>query len=182
MEDWAFVIEYLPAGHAAALKREPVVQLVGAQFFTLLEATLKPNITVVNGQKIYVGKDKRDEIDRIKGRIKISDLTTSGRESLPMVLRKIIEEREDFFVEFLNNAKPISMRVHMLDLLPGIGKKNMEALLAEREKKPFESFQDIKTRIPTMPEPVVIFINRIISELEGHEKHHLFTKPYFEKR
>jgi len=180
MEDYAVVIEYLPTGHAGSSGQEAVVQLVGTKFFTLLEATLMAGANVVIGQKVYVGKDNRVEIERIKGRIKYEDLTTSAKEVLPQILKAIIEESEPRFVDFINKAKPITVRVHSLDFLPGIGKKTMESLLAEREKKPFESFQDIKTRVHNLPDPTVIFINRILQELEGVEKHFLFTKPFSE--
>lgn len=180
MEDYALVIEYLPSGHAAQLRREPIVQLVGTKFFTLLEATVKAGTSIVVGQKLFVGKEGRTEVERIKGRIKYSDLTIGAREFLPTALKKVIEEREPEFIKFVNDSKPISIRVHTMDLLPGIGKKNMEALLTEREKKPFENFHELKTRIPTMPDPVFVFTNRIISEMEGKEKYYLFTKPPFQ--
>lgn len=179
MEDYAFVIEYLPSGHAAQLRREPVVQLIGASFFTLLEATVTSVANIVIGQKVCIGKEGRAEVERIKGRIKFSDLTNSAKESLPVILKKIIEERENTFVMFINNSKPISIRVHTLDLLPGVGKKNMEAILEERDKKPFENFADIKQRVPSLPDPLGIFSHRILSELEGNEKYYLFAKPPF---
>lgn len=180
MEDYAWVIEYLPSGHASQLRKEPIVQLIGAKFFTLLEATVKPEATLTIGQKVYVGKEGRQEVDRIKGRLKYSDLTNGAKEFLPNVLRKAVEEREKDFVDFINRSKPISIRVHTLDLMPGVGKKNMEALLSEREKKAFESFADVKARVSTLPDPVLIFVHRITSELEGNEKYYLFTKPPFE--
>lgn len=179
MEDYALVIEYLPSGYASQLKREPVVQLVGEKFFTLLEATVRSDSSIVMGQKVYVGREQRNEVERIKGRIKYQDLTNSAKESLLNVLKKIIEYREKDFVEFINNAKPISIRVHTLDLLPGVGKKNMEAMLEEREKQKFESFVDIKKRVSTLPDPVGIFAHRILNELEGNEKYYLFVKPPF---
>ncbi len=177
MEDYAWIVEYLPSGHATQLKREPVVQLVGEKFFTLLEATVKPTVNLVIGQRLYVGKEQRGEVQVIKGRIKYEALTSSGRESLTSVLRKIIESREKDFVEFLNKCRPISIRFHTLDLLPGIGKKNMEAILKEREKQPFESFADLKNRLPTVPDLTGIFVHRIINEVQANEKYYLFVKP-----
>ncbi|HSB47780.1 MAG TPA: DUF655 domain-containing protein [Candidatus Bilamarchaeum sp.] len=182
MEDNAWVIEYLPSGRADAIRKEPMVQLLGVKFFTLLEATINPTAAIVMGQKVYVGKEGRKEISHIKGRIKYEDLTHGAREFLPTMLKKAIEEREADFVAFINNSRPISIRVHTLDLLPGIGKKNMEALLKEREARPFESFKDIHTRVPTLADPVGVFVHRIISELEGKEKYYLFTKPPFQPR
>ena len=182
MEEYAWIIEYLPMGHASQIKKEPIVQLVGERYFTLLEASVKPDASVVLGQKVYVGKEERKEVDHIKGRVNYDKLTNSAKEFLPMAIRKIVEAREEDFVKFLNNARPISIRVHTLDLLPGIGKKNMEALLKEREKEPFKSFADLKKRIPTLTDPFSLFVNRIIHELEGREKQYLFVKPPFVPR
>jgi len=177
MEDYAWVIEYLPEGRADAIKKEPVVQLLGTRFFTLLEATVKPSASIMLGQKVYVGKEGRQEVDHIKGRIGYDDLTNASRDILPSMLRRAIQEREADFVAFINNAKPISIRVHTLDLLPGIGKKNMEALLRERESKPFESLADMHKRVPSLADPLGIFAHRIQNELQGSEKYYLFTKP-----
>jgi len=177
MEDYAWVIEYLPAGHASAIKKEPVVQLLGTKFFTLLEATVQPNATIVMGQKVYVGKEGREEIAHIKGRLKYDELSNAAQGFLPNMLKKAVKEREADFVGFINRAKPISIRVHMLDLLPGIGKKTMEALLTQREEKEFESFEDLHERVPTLADPIGIFVHRILSELQGKEKYYLFAKP-----
>ena len=179
MEDYAWVIEYLPLGHASQVKKEPVVQLLGTKFFTLLEATVNPSAAIVLGQKVYVGKEGREEVDHIKGRINYDKLTNGAREFLPNIIRKAVEEREEDFIRFLNNARPISIRVHTIDLLPGIGKKNMETLLKERDKAKFESFADLKKRVPTLTDPVGIFVHRILNELEGKEKHYMFAKPPF---
>ena len=168
-------------GHAAAIKREPAVQLLGTHFFTLLEASVKPDASIAIGQKVCVGKEGRLEVEHIKGRIKYDDLTHGAKEFLPNIVKKAVIEREKDFVDFLNKAKPISIRVHTLDLLPGIGKKTMEALLAEREKKPFENFVELHKRVPSLSDPAHVFTSRILSELEGKEKYFLFTKPPFER-
>jgi len=180
VEDYAWVIEYMPAGHADALRKEPAVQLLGTRFFTLLEATITPAASIVLCQKVCVGKEGRQEVSHIKGRIKYEDLTNSAKEFLPNMLKRAVAEREADFVAFVNNAKPISIRVHTLDLLPGIGKKNMETLLKEREEKPFESFVDIHKRVPSLADPAGVFVHRILSELMGNEKYYLFTKPPFQ--
>ena len=135
MEDYAWVIDYLPIGHASAIKKEPVVQLLGTRFFTLLEATVKPESSVVVGQKVCVGKEGREEVSHIKGRLKYDDLTNSAKDILPNIVKKAVKEREKEFVDFLNRAKPISIRVHMLDLLPGIGKKTAQKLVIELKEK-----------------------------------------------
>lgn len=177
MEDYAWVIEYLPLGRANDPRKEPIAQLIGCGMFTLLEATVKPSASMVLGQKIYVGKNERNEINHIKGRIGYNELTNAAKEFLLPILKKAITEKETEFIRFINNSRPISIRVHTLDLLPGIGKKNMEAIIKEREVKPFESFSDLHQRVPSLSDPHGIFAHRIISELQGNEKYYLFTKP-----
>ena len=173
MEEYAYVLEYLPAGRSSDSKKESIVQLIGYQFFTLLEATVKPEASLVLGKKVYVGKENREEVNRIKRKISFNELTTSAKDVLPNILEKIINEREKEFVNFVNRARPISIRVHTLDLLPGIGKRHMSFLIKEREKKPFVSFEDIKTRVHGV-DPVNVFVQRIQSELKGKERHNLF--------
>lgn len=177
MEDYAWVVEYLSAGRATDMRKEPIVQLVGNQFFTLLEASVKRDASVVVGTKLFVGKGERAEVEKIKRRILYSNLTNGAKELLPSVVKRIVEDREEVFINFLNKAGPISMRVHQLDLLPGIGKRNMEEILKEREKEPFKNFADLKERVHTVSDPVGIFVHRIIDELEGRERYYLFTKP-----
>ncbi|MFP3950277.1 MAG: DUF655 domain-containing protein [Candidatus Micrarchaeia archaeon] len=182
MEDYAWVVEYLPSGRAEEMKKEPLAQLVGHQFFTLLEASVKREASILVGTKVFVGKGEREEIDRIKRRIEYNNLTNGAKEILPSVLRRIVEERSEVFINFLNKAGPVSMRVHQLDLLPGIGKRNMEDIINEREKEPFKDFEDVKARVSSISDPAGFFVQRILSELEGKERYFLFTKPVQQQR
>ena len=83
MEEYAWVVEYLPAGHANQSRREPLVQLLGADFFTLLEASVSSTASIVLGQKVFVGKEGRKEVEHIKGRISYDELTAAAKERLP---------------------------------------------------------------------------------------------------
>ena len=177
MEEYALVVEYLPAGKASDSRKEPLIQLLGCSFFTLLEATVKPDASIFLGKKVYVGKNDRDEVDRIKRKINFNELSTSAKDYLPLGLKRLVTEREKEFILFLNRAGPISIRVHTLDLLPGVGKKNMELILSEREIGPFESFADVKKRTG-LSDPVAVFVNRIMGEIEGKERHNLFVKSF----
>lgn len=178
MEEYAWIIDYLPQGRAADPRKEPLVQLIGHQFFTLLEATVKQEATVSIGQKVYIGKEQRQEIERIKGKLGFSQLTQNAKDNLLGILKGIVTSREADFIGFMNRAAPISMRVHQLELLPGVGKKHLESLLGERAKKPFDNFADLKARIPSIPDPSILFVHRIMNELEGKEKHYLFLQPF----
>ena len=65
--------------------------------------------------------------------------------------------------------------MHQIELLPGLGKKHMWEIIEERKVEPFKDFEDIKKRVKLMPDPKKIIISRIISEITGDEKHHLFV-------
>ena len=65
--------------------------------------------------------------------------------------------------------------MHQIELLPGLGKKHMWEIIEARKTAPFKDFEDIKKRVKLMPDPKKIIINRIISEITGDEKHHLFV-------
>ena len=177
VEEYARVLDYLPQGRGTDVKREPLCQLIGESQFTLLEASVRRDTALVPGQRVFVGRGPRKEIYRIKSRINYSDLTASAKQTLLSVLKDIIASDFSRYIDFLNKAGPISMRVHQLELIPGIGKKNMEIILSEREKEPFKDLEDLKKRVPGLSDPVSIFAHRIINELEGKERYYYFIRP-----
>ncbi|MCX8195045.1 MAG: DUF655 domain-containing protein [Candidatus Micrarchaeota archaeon] len=177
MEEYGRVIDFLPDGRASEREREPLAQLVGEKYFTLLEVTIKKGASCSLGQRLYIGKEARNEVDKIKRRIEFNDLTATARNELPMVVKAIIHDREKEFVEMFNRAGPISIRLHQLELLPGIGKKHLREILESREEKKFESFKDLQSRITLMPDPVNLIMTRISEELQGNSQHYLFVRP-----
>lgn len=176
-EENAIVLDYLPFGRSDSAKREPIAQILGDTYFTLLEVIVKPGVALNPSERVYIGKDARDKIDYIKGRISFGDLTSSAQKQAEAEIRNLVGVREQEFVTFLNRAGPISIRSHSLELLPSVGKKHLEALLKAREEALFTSFEDVRSRVPGFGRPDDLFIQRIISELRGSEKYYLFTKP-----
>lgn len=177
-EEYAYVIDYLPYGRPGLRLRrkgEAVAQLIGERHFTLLEAVVKEGVTLKPSERVYVGRNFREEISYIIGRISYEELTANARMELENVIEKIILSREAYFVNFFNTAKPITPRMHALELIPGIGKKYMWKIIEEREKKPFNSFQDLQKRA-NIPNPVKLLVKRIIEELSTNPKYRLFTR------
>lgn len=182
-EDFAIVLDFLPHGKAGEAKQEPVVQCVGELFFTLLECVAKPGLAIDVGERIYIGRDQREKVDHIRGRIDYGNLTTSAQRQLDSVVRSVVQAREKEFVEFVNRAGSINIRSHALEHLPSVGKKHLQNILDEREKKKFESFEDIHARVSHLGSPLEIFVQRIMLELQGKEKYYLFVKmPRDERR
>ena len=104
----------------------------------------------------------------------IDRLTNSARKELPHVIKEVITKDEKRFIEFFNKAQPLTMRMHQLELLPGLGKKHMWEVINARKGKPFENFEDLKDRVKLIPDPKGMVIKRILAELEGKEKYKLF--------
>lgn len=176
-EDYGIVLDFLPHGKAGEAKKEPVAQLLGESYFTLLEVVIKPGVKVGAGSKVYIGPDQRDEVDYIRGRVTFQQLTASAAKQCEVEVRKIVNIKEGEFVSFLNKAGPINIRSHSLEHLPSVGKKHLESLLAARDRKPFESFEDVQNRVPHIGNVEEIFANRLMQEIKGGEKYYLFTKP-----
>ena len=180
-EDFAYVLDYLPQGKLGAgrmsYRAEPLVQMVGEEYFTLLEATPKINVTLSPDERVYIGKDlPRDKISHIIGRVEYNTLTTEAKGELPIILEEVIRGNEKRFVDFFNNAQPITPRMHSLELIPGIGKKYTWTILRATERKPFASFQDIKERTE-LPDPAKLIAKRITEELAEEPKYRIFTRP-----
>ncbi|MFX0170046.1 MAG: DUF655 domain-containing protein [Candidatus Hodarchaeota archaeon] len=184
-EEYAYVLDHLPRGYPEdtrpIFKKEPLVQAVGDTYFTLLELVPRKGARFNPHEAIFIGRDRRDKIDHVKRRITYDVLTASARSELPFIVEKLVEKTEQRFVEFFNNARPLTTRMHSLELLPGIGKKLMWDLLEERRKAPFTSFQDIAERTGIRA-PKELVVKRIMVELSGEDKYNLFTrKPVIEK-
>lgn len=179
-EEYAYVLDFMPHGNPfdrhQAHRVKPVAQVIGDRFFTLLEVHPKPGIHLEIGERVYIGRGVRDKVAHIFGRIDFDDLTTIAQGNLAQCVRKIIEENEKVFVNFFNIAQAITIKLHALELLPGVGKKHLMLILEERKRKPFTGFNDLKTRAK-MADPVGMLAERVIEELKGEQKYYLFIKP-----
>ncbi len=174
-DETAVVLDFLPKGHATG-RPDPIVQLLGDKYFTILEAIAREGVTLKHGDKVYIGDGERKEIDHVKRRIAIADLTTFAKSELPFIVEKVVRDNEARFVEFYNKSQPISTRTHQLELLPGVGKKHMFDMLDERKKGPFKSFEDIKARVRLLPDPAGLIAKRIFMEIENeNERFRLFA-------
>ena len=176
-EEKAIILDFLPHGYPyeQGSMKTPIAQALGTSHLTLLELIPKKEIHLQPHQEVYIGEGKREEIHHIKGRIGSEKLTATANNSLKHVVEQVVVSQEKRFVEFFNKAQPLSMRMHQLELLPGLGKKHMWEVIESRKEKPFESFDDLKNRVKLLPDPKQVVVKRILLELSGNEKYKIFV-------
>jgi putative nucleotide binding protein len=183
-EEYAYVLDFLAHGRPGfrssgrtSYRAGALIQCIGENFFTLLEALVKESLMLKPNDRVYVGKASRSEVTYIIGRIGFEELTASAKAELSGVIGSIVQNREKWFVNFFNTARAITPRMHALELVPGIGKKYMWQVINERERRPFSSFDDLHQRTE-LPNPVKLVVKRVIEELEGDSKYRLFTRAH----
>ncbi len=179
-EEYAIVLDFLPNGlpmdNRPAHRKTPLVQAMGKSKFTLLELVPKKDVFLAPNEEVYIGEGKRDKVHHINGRISIDQLTNTARSELQFLVQEAVKRDEARYVAWFNKAQPLSIRMHTLELLPGLGKKHLIEFLDKREDADFTSFADIRERVKLMPDPEKLVLRRIMLELEGKEKHHLFVE------
>lgn len=179
-EEYAYVLDYLPHGRPGAPRSSHsatgVIQLIGEDYFTLLEATPKRDAEYNIHDRIFVGKGDRALVGHILGRVTYDELTSAAKAELLFVIEEIVKNKEKRFVEFVNNSQSLTPRMHSLELIPGIGKRLMFQIIDLRERYPFESFEDLKKRA-NLTDPVKLISRSVLKELSEEEKYYIFTRP-----
>lgn len=156
-------------------KQTNVIHCIGTYNFSLLEVVT---------DKPYKYQEKIFTDDETVRRISYNRLSETGKKEIEKAIETIILDNPTKFINFFNNAKPIGLRRHQLDLLPMIGVKHRMAILEHLKKKgKFTSFEDLK-KIEMMPDPIKVITNRVIDEIMGGPeiKYNLFTMPQLIKR
>ncbi len=176
-DEWSVVLDFLKHGHPGQARSSPIAQVLGEEHFNLLEIVPREDISLKSQDRVYIGAGKRDEVKSIIGRVEPSKLTATAHSELKFAIESLINKNEKKFMDFFNNAGPLTTKQHQLELLPSIGKKHMWQILDQRKIKPFENFEDLKERVTLLPDPKKAIIKRITDELEGQEKWYIFTSP-----
>jgi putative nucleotide binding protein len=151
--------------------------MVGETYFTLLEAVPRHEMPFNIRERIYVGKKGRTKVEHILGRITYEELTSAAKSELPQTIETIINADAGRFIDFFNRSQPVTPRMHSMELIPGIGKRLMWQILDQRERVPFDSFEDLKNRV-NITDPAKLLARRVLKELSEEEKYQLFTRAY----
>ncbi len=180
-DEWSLVLDFLAKGHSSMQRSEPVAQVIGEKYFSLLEIITRENAVFKPEDRVYIGEGKRTDVKYIRKRINYDELTASAKDELTDIVEKIVGKSPNTFINFFNKSGSVTTRLHQLELLPGIGKSHLWAIIGERKKKPFESFEDMKKRVPLLPNPEKLIVRRIISEMNNKDKYRVFV-PRWEKK
>lgn len=173
------ILDYLPHGDENDRRpihaRKPLIQAIGEKELVLLELIPKEGeVPPMIGAVVTAGGE---DGMRIKKRLLYEDLSRGAKLELPVALEEIMDADTARFMTVFNQPQAMSPRLNTLNLIPGIGEKHMWDIINQGREKPFESFQDIEQRIPTLYDPKQKMIERILRELKGEEKYYLLTTP-----
>jgi len=176
-EEFAFVLDFMPRGKSTVIKgREgPIVQAIGEERLTLLELLAVENADLEIGEKVKIGKEGREKIESVLGKLAYEELTSESVASLPGVVESLVKANEQKYVAYFNELQPLTPRLHGLELIPGVGKTFMREILDLREKQLFSSFDDLQQRVG-LRDPAKLIAKRIVEELSGDSRINLFIK------
>jgi putative nucleotide binding protein len=174
----AVVLDVLPHGRTEddrpQYQKQPLAYALGIEDFRLFELVVDGDADVSIGDSIDV--DDSDLIDR-RHDVDYDDLPGGAASELEYAVEDLVTGDEQRFVDFYNEAQPITLRLHQLNLLPGIGKKLRNALLDERDRRPFQSFEDLQARVSGLHNPREVLVERIMEELREEDlKYRTFVR------
>jgi putative nucleotide binding protein len=175
-EEFAFVLDFIPRGKSAIIKERegPIVQAIGEDRLTLLEILAASSAEFKPGERIPIGKENRTKIISVLGKLAYSELTNEAKNELEPVLEKMIDQNQGKYIAYFNELQPVTPRLHALELIPGIGKTFMKQIVNQREKKKFESFEELERRVG-LREPKKLVAKRIVEELSGGSRILIFV-------
>jgi len=176
-EEHAYVLDFKSRGKSITVRGRTgaIVNAIGEERLALLEILGVENSTFDVGERIYIGKEGRTKVKSVLGKIDYTKMSILTQNEIPRIIELIVTKNEKRFVDYLNNAQPITPRIHALELIPGIGKTYMNVLIQEREKKLFESYSDMEKRTG-FKEPIKHLSQRILEEISGKTRMNLFAK------
>lgn len=176
-EEYAYVLDFVERGKSSTVRgREGImVTGIGEDRLTLLEILGVPDSSFEVGERIYIGKEGRTKVLSVLGKMVYQKISSTAQNELEGVVEIIVNQNEKKFIDYINNCQPLTPRIHALELIPGIGKTYMKLMLEEREKKKFESFDDLQNRVG-LKEPKKQICKRILEEITGETRMNLFVK------
>jgi len=175
----AVVLDFLAHGRTEddrpQYQKQPLAYALDREDFRLYEAVLTSDAGISIGDDLPI--DRSDERIEHLSEVEYEDLSGGAQSELEYVVEDLVTEEQRRFVDFYNDAQPITLRLHQLNLLPGIGKKLRNSILDERKRKPFESFDELEERVDGLHNPREVIVERILEEIrEDDLKYRTFAR------
>lgn len=159
------LLDVLPNGRPdddrPSYQKSPAAYGLGARSFGLYELTLADDADVSVGDRLRLDGPA---VARYR-EVSFDDLTRNAAAEAEYAVEAIVDADERRFVDFYNEAGPITLRLHQLNLLPGIGKKLRNKVLDERKRAPFENFEEVSERVSGLHRPREVIVKRITEEI-----------------
>ena len=176
-EEYAYVLDFISQGKSKTVhgRGGVIVIALGEERLTLLEILGVDDSTFDIGEKIYIGKDGRTNVQSVLGKLDYEQITGTAQSELENVVNTIVTKNEQRFVDYINNAQPLTPRKHSLELIPGIGKTYLKLIIEQIEKQKFLNYKDMEERAG-VKEPVNHLSKRILEEIAGETQFRLFVK------
>ena len=92
-EEFAYVLDFLARGKSVVIKgREgPMDQAIGEERLTLLELLAKENQDFEAGERVKIGKEGREKIVSVLGKLTYEELSPEARSSLTPVVEDLVK-------------------------------------------------------------------------------------------
>ena len=152
-----------------------IITALGEERLTLLEILGAEDSIFDIGEKIYIGKEGRTKVQSVLGKLDYKQISGSSQSEIDNVVKTIVTNNEERFVDYINNAQPLTPRKHSLELIPGIGKTYLKLIIEQINRQKFLNYKDMEERAG-LKEPVNHLSKRIIEEISGETQFRLFVK------
>tara|TARA_B110000014_G_C20086436_1_gene568279 strand:- start:744 stop:1319 length:576 start_codon:yes stop_codon:yes gene_type:complete len=176
-EEYAYVLDYDSKGRSKTVRgREGIIiTALGEERLTLLEILGSESSIFEIGEKVYIGKEGRTKVESVLGKLEYDNISSTAQNEVRSVVESIVTNNEKRFVDYVNNARPLTPRKHSLELIPGIGKTYLKLILEQISRNKFSDYKDMEERAG-LKDPVNHITKRIMEEITGETLFHLFVK------
>jgi len=176
-EEYAYVLDSSSMTKSKTVRGRDgiIITALGEDRLTLLEILGVEDSIFDIGEKIYIGKEGRTKVQSVLGKLEYDQITSSAQSELANVVKTIVTDNEQRFVDYINNAQPLTPRKHSLELIPGIGKTYLKLIIEQINKQKFLNYEDMEERAG-LKDPVNHLSKRIIEEISGETQFRLFVK------
>ena len=142
-------------------RKTPVAYGLGTESFRLYELALDESADASVSDRVALGGPAVGRYNEVE----YDGLTRNAAAEVEYAVEEIVDAAERRFVDFYNEAGPITLRLHQLNLLPGVGKQLRNNVLDERKRGPFERFEEVSERVSGLHRPREVIVERIVEEV-----------------